>query len=254
MDIINIPGAAAGNVGRVITAANANPTTDLVFIGSRVNNKRDGTQWAENYMKIDEFLSLVPNPTIVPIPSEVTTPIVINSGEIGLNIGGYIIGPGGSITINGTGVIYTLPLSSPGGNLVFDQVIPAAQVQTMNSSPIALLPILPANQYYAILSQPTVVRKAGTTPYNFTDLNGLQPFGLFYSTSQFDSSYALPFNFLDDIGTYPAGVDNALYFAYQNAQGDTINGKGVYLYIKGGDATQGDMDVRVTFEYKIITI
>lgn len=102
MDIINIPGAAAGNVGRVITAANANPTTDLVFIGSRVNNKRDGTQWAENYMKVEDFLKLNPPPTIIPIPAVLTQNIVIGNNQIGLAIQAINYN-GFTITITGTG-------------------------------------------------------------------------------------------------------------------------------------------------------
>jgi hypothetical protein len=59
MDIVNFPGNIANN--GLLAPADVVPADDLVLIGKKVNNKRNGTQYQEESMLVQDFLSLVPS-------------------------------------------------------------------------------------------------------------------------------------------------------------------------------------------------
>lgn len=126
--------------------------------------------------------------------------------------------------------------------------IPFLAFRTVCSTPILILPALPANQYYGVYTQTVLMRKpAGAPQFNF-DTGSL---AVNYST--FFTKFI---SLIPDIQFFNgAGAVNIL-FSSANATPDDVLGQPIYLSgtNAAGDANSGVQDVDLSFAYSIFSL
>jgi hypothetical protein len=106
MDVVNFPAIVAN--GLVLDQSQINQTSDLVLIGKKVNNLRDGSQYQETAITVENFLSMVPQTTINSFQTSGSTLSQAKELAIGLN-DVTVVAPDGAVY---------LPVTAPVGSIV----------------------------------------------------------------------------------------------------------------------------------------
>lgn len=142
--------------------------------------------------------------------------------------------------------------------LIYDAVIPAAQAQTLFSSPVSLITAPGLGKLILPMSPLTVTRLAGTVEFNHANLHGFVNFGVVYDVTMPAASANAPYP-IDTFWLSDSGfTKRTALFEQTLATGlgviSDFENKPLFLACAAGDATQGDCDVRIRFEYKIIDV
>lgn len=150
---------------------------------------------------------------------------------------------------------------SSSGPLVFEQTIPYAQFRTIFSNPIELLPAPGVGKVIVTTSPMILTRESGSQAYNFIALHGLVTFGICYAVSMLDNFDASPYSIFDSFWLTDSSFNRRVgVFDSLNimktivAYPPSYENLPILLAVTGGDATEGDCDVKIRFEYKIIDV